>query len=216
MMDLPVSVVVVNYNGIDYLESCLDALLSQGAAEIVVVDSGSTDGSPEILARYPDARLVELGANLGPAAARNRGVREASHDLVLLVDNDVELRPGCLARLVEHMDQRPDLALVQARSILINDGGDELVHYDGGRFHYLGLVSLRNWYAEPDDAEGEGLVLTDVAISLCCLARRKQLELVGGFDEPMFILFEDLAVSHALKLAGYEVGVAEAAGSISR
>jgi len=208
-MVLPISAVVVNFNGRDYLESCLTALAREEPAEILVVDSGSTDGSPAIVDRFPGARCIELGANLGPAAARNRGMREAEHDLVLLLDNDVELLDGCLRRLHEHIESRRQLALVQARSLLNDADGHELVHYDGGSFHYLGLVSLRNWYVPVGEANGRGLALTDVAISLCCLARRDELVRVGGFDKAMFILFEDLAISHALKLAGYEVGVAE-------
>jgi GT2 family glycosyltransferase len=214
----PVSAVLVNYNGKDYLESCVASLLREELEEILLVDSGSDDGAAqEIAARAQDAgwplRLVDLGANLGPSAARNRGLREAQHDLVLLIDNDVELSEGSLERLCAALAEDERRALVQARSVLFDE--PNIVHYDGGTQHYLGWASLRNWYrplaecaADPGASHG-GAVQLDIAISLCCLARRQPLLDVGGYDEEMFILVEDVALSFALRLAGYEVAVAE-------
>ncbi len=204
----PVSVIVVNYNGKDYLPSCLDSVFSQDPAEVLLVDSGSTDGAADRAARDYPLRLLSLGENLGPSAARNLGLREAKHDLVLLIDNDVELTPGCLDRLCVHLEANDDLAMIQARSLLGSVDGP--VHYDGGTFHYVGLIALRNWYRPQQDlASGAaGLDRVDVAISLCCLARRERLVACGGFDERMFILFEDLACSYALRLKGYRVAVA--------
>jgi GT2 family glycosyltransferase len=132
----PVSAVLVNYNGKDYLESCVASLLREELEEILLVDSGSDDGAAqEIAARAQDAgwplRLVDLGANLGPSAARNRGLREAQHDLVLLIDNDVELSEGSLERLCAALAEDERRALVQARSVLFDE--PNIVHYDGGR-----------------------------------------------------------------------------------
>lgn len=201
-----VSVIVVNHNGRDYLDRCLDAVFAAEPSEVLVVDSGSTDGSGTAAAEKYPVRLLSLGANRGPSAARNFGLREASCDTVLLIDNDVELLPGCLETLLAHLESRPDMALIQARSVLAEADGP--VHYDGGEFHMLGLISLRNWYVPQADAAGSGLEETDVAISLCCVGRRQALLEAGGYDEEMFILFEDLAISYALKLRGHKVGIA--------
>lgn len=205
-MTLPVSVIVVNHNGRKHLRRCLESIVRAAPTEILLVDSGSTDGSAHDAARRFPLRLLSLDANRGPAAARNFGLREAACRHVLLIDNDVQLLPGCLETLWRHVAARPSVAIVQARSLLQRESGT--IHYDGGRFHFLGLIALRNWYRPLWEADDPGLVTTDVAISLCCLADRDALLEVGGFDEEMFILFEDLALCYALKLRGKEVAVA--------
>ena len=73
-----VSAVVCNYNGEAYLPACLDALraLSKRVDEILLVDNASTDGSLALVAEhYPEVRVLSMEGNLGPAAARNAGIR---------------------------------------------------------------------------------------------------------------------------------------------
>lgn len=207
-MTLDVSVIVVNHNGADYLGSCLEAIYRAEPAEVLLVDSGSSDGAHLAARDRWPLRLLELDGNLGPSAARNLGMREATHDFVVLIDNDVEVKPGCLEGLVGALRADEGLALVQARSVLGDDEG--VVHYDGGRFHFAGLIALRNWYVPQSEAvaaSGADLRDSDVAVSLCCAGRRALLLEAGGFDESMFILFEDLALSYALKMRGHRVAV---------
>ncbi len=202
-----VSAVLVNYNGREYLSSCIESILAEGVDEVLLVDSGSDDGAAQEAAETYPIRLLELGENLGPSAARNRGLREAKHELVLLIDNDVELTPGSLAALTAALSADPELALVQARSLLF--AAQETLHYDGAAQHYLGLASLHHWYQPLADHPSRGVVEVDIAISLCCLGRREMLLRVHGYDTRMFILVEDVALSYALRLAGYRVAVAE-------
>lgn len=207
-MTLDVSVIVVNHNGADYLESCLEAIYRAEPDEVLLVDSGSTDGAQHAAASKWPLRLLELEGNLGPSAARNLGMREAKNGFVVLIDNDVEVRGDCLRQLVDALRADDKLALVQARSVLGDEEG--VVHYDGGRFHFVGLIALRNWYVPQADATrrtGADLAESDVAVSLCCAGRRDVLLEAGGFDESMFILFEDLALSYAIKMRGYRIAV---------
>jgi glycosyltransferase involved in cell wall biosynthesis len=87
-----VSVIVPVYNGEATIDSCLESLLQQaraaGDVEIIVVDDGSTDGTISVLSRYESVRVIRQPVNAGPAAARNRGVAEASGDIVLFTDAD--------------------------------------------------------------------------------------------------------------------------------
>ncbi len=198
--------VVVNWNGERYLPACLDALLAlePAVAEVLVVDNGSTDGSLGLLAaRYPGVRVVSTGANLGPAAARNAGMRAAASRWVLALDNDVVVPRDLLARLVPAAEAREDIAIVQPRSVFRAEPGR--VHYDGGSFHHAGLVALRNFYVPLERAEGSGTLAVDVAISLCLLADREVLLDAGGYDERYFILFEDLDLSFRLRAAGLAI-----------
>lgn len=203
-----VSAIVVNWNGKDYLPACLDALLAQDPApsEVIVVDNHSDDDSRELVSqRYPGVRVVDTGRNAGPCHARNVGAALAADDELLFVDNDVVLRPGCLRALCARLRGDPTAALVQARSLCGDDAG--VVHYDGGDLHFLGTIVLRNWYrplAAAAPADGP----VGAAIALCFLTRRDRYREVGGFDENLFILYEDTEFCWKLRLRGHTVHVA--------
>ncbi|GAB4155774.1 MAG: hypothetical protein Fur0037_24150 [Planctomycetota bacterium] len=203
----PISAVVVNWNGEDYLDRCLSALFEQEPPpdEVLLVDNGSDDRSLEIARRFPSVRVVEMGGNLGPCAARNRGVELARNELCLLVDNDVVLERGCLARLGSVLLARDRCAMVQARS-LCGDRPD-IVHYDGGDLHFLGTLVLRNWFRPLAEADSEDLPI-GAAIALCILVRRSVFLSAGGFDERLFILYEDNELSYKLRMRGHTIWLA--------
>ncbi len=99
------SVVIPNWNGQDlldrYLPSVIAALDGNGRNEIIVVDNGSTDGSVELLRRkYPQVRVLALGANLGFGGACNAGVRAAKNEVVVLLNNDMRVERDFLGPLL--------------------------------------------------------------------------------------------------------------------
>ncbi|MCA8976916.1 MAG: glycosyltransferase family 2 protein [Planctomycetes bacterium] len=200
-----ISAIVVNWNGRDYLARCLDALLAQEPPpdEILLVDNHSDDDSRAfVAANYPMVRVIDTGRNGGPCLARNLGVAAASNELCLLIDNDVVLHAGALAALRRCLASDPRAAMVQARSFCGDDDG--VVHYDGGDLHFLGTLVLHNWYrplaqaSRPDGPIG-------AAIALCFLTRKSVYDEVGGFDENLFILYEDNEFSYKLRMRGHTV-----------
>ncbi|MDP6518820.1 MAG: glycosyltransferase family 2 protein [Planctomycetota bacterium] len=199
----PICVVVINHNGRDHLSHCLDSVLAlEGPVErVLVVDNASDDGSLELIAqRYPGVEVLARDKNDGPAGARNAGLERVNSEWVLLLDNDVILEQDCLLRLAAAATSRPDVALVQPRSVF--DTERERVHYDGGAPHFLGLVALRNFYSPLDKAAAGSLVEVGTVISLALLVHRRSVLACGGFDPDYFILFEDLDLSYRLRLEG--------------
>jgi GT2 family glycosyltransferase len=95
-----ISAVVPVWNGRDLLARLLATLEAQSrpVAELLIVDNGSTDGAPD-MARARGARVIDMGRNAGFAVAVNRGIREARHPLVAILNSDVELAPDYLERL---------------------------------------------------------------------------------------------------------------------
>jgi hypothetical protein len=196
-----VSAVVCNFNGEAYLVDCLRSVLAERPDEVIVVDDASSDGSVALVrARFPGVEVLVLDRNRGPCAARNAGMRAARHRWVLAVDNDAVLEPGVLAKLRAALEARPDACLAQARSVLHDE--PTRVHYDGGGFHYLGLIALRNFHAPLSEARGEGVVEADALVAICALLDRDVVLSRGGYDEQLFYLAEDLDLSLRLKLAG--------------
>lgn len=199
----PISAVVCNFNGEDYLPDCLDALLAQDEPldEILVVDNGSGDGSLQLLAeRYPQVNVLPLGRNGGPGTARNAGMRAAQNRWVLAVDNDAVLAPDVTGRLRRALEEDRLACLVQTRSVVYHE--PERVHYDGAEFHYVGLLSLRNFFKPRAEAEGSGVLEANGFISICGLMDRDRILELGGYDEGLFILFEDYDLALRLRIAG--------------
>src|SRR5919197_1469968 len=113
-----VSVVVVTYNALPWVERCLDSVRGY---ETVVVDNGSTDGTVELVrARFPDARIVEQ-ENVGMGGGNNAGMRLASGRYFLLLNADAWMLDDAVERLVQFADAHPDAAVVGPR--LLNPDG---------------------------------------------------------------------------------------------
>lgn len=202
----PVSVVVCNYDGERYLDECLRAVerMRGDVGEVIVVDNRSNDRSVALVReRFPSVRVIEMGANDGPCPARNRGMREARHRYVLALDNDAVVREDTLEKLAAALVSREDVAIAQPRSVFASE--PSRVHYDGGSFHAAGLIALRNFYRPIADAEGAGVVEVDCAVAVALLVDRDVLLELGGYDETMFILFEDLDLSFRLRACGRRI-----------
>ncbi len=107
-----VSVVVVTYNAMPWIERCL---VSVAGYDAVVVDHGSTDGTLELVrGRFPQVRLVEQ-ENLGLGAGWNRGIRETGGDYVLILNADAWALDGAIQRLAEFADAHPRAARASPR-----------------------------------------------------------------------------------------------------
>jgi GT2 family glycosyltransferase len=199
-----ISAVVVNWNGARWLPRCLDALLSQDPppAEVILVDNHSEDGSRELVAeRYPGVQVVDTGSNRGPCAARNLGVQRARNELCLLLDNDVVLHPGALSRMQQTLAD-PQTAVVQARSLCGDREG--VVHYDSADLHFLGMLVLHNWF-QPLATATVPAGPVGACVALCILCRKGVYEAVAGFDERLFILYEDNQFSWKVRMRGHRI-----------
>jgi glycosyltransferase involved in cell wall biosynthesis len=100
---MSVSIIIPTFNGASRIGNCLEALLKQateGDAEILVVNDGSTDNTADVVACYPDVRLITQ-SNAGPAAARNRGALEARGSIILFTDDDCVPTPEWLRAMIE-------------------------------------------------------------------------------------------------------------------
>ena len=94
------SIIIPAYNAADYLPQCLESIFSQNytGCEVIVIDDGSTDGTSEVLAKYPQVKVIRQ-ENSGMATARNRGLEVAQGEYILFVDSDDFLADGALATL---------------------------------------------------------------------------------------------------------------------
>lgn len=203
-----VLIVILCYNGVELTLECLDSLrrLDYAAAEVLVVDNASSDGTPErVHTRFPEVAVIETGANLGFAAGNNVGLRyalERGYDYALLLNNDTEVAPEFLTRLVEVAERDPAIGVV----------GPLITYYErpdriwsaGGVIDWQRGTSAMRGLDEPDTGQYR---VTDVDFVTGCalLCRRAVLERAGLLDERFFMYYEETEWCVRARRAGFRI-----------
>ncbi len=123
--DISISVIVAAYNQADYIAACLESVFSQiyPNYEIIVVDDGSTDRTPDILSGYGDRIKVIRQNNGGRSSTRNRGLKAASYDWVAFLDGDDLWEPEKLARQAAAIKNHPEVDFIATNAVWFNDQG---------------------------------------------------------------------------------------------
>lgn len=212
------SIVIVTWNGKRYALECLEALHRYESAispEIIVVDNGSSDGTPAaIRERFPDVRVIENEANFGFAKANNIGMAVSRGKYVCLVNSDVVIPPGCFEKMIEFMDANSDVGLLGPRMLSPTGGIGASVmrlptvwntlccalglHRIASESKLLGGFEMAGYpYNTIDDVE----VLT----GWFWMIPRAALQQVGGLDERFFMYGEDIDWCQRFHEAGWRV-----------
>ena len=210
-----VAVAIVNYNTCDLLDQCLRSLATERPATIVVVDNGSPDGSAALVReRFGDVRLIANATNVGYGAAANQAIRCTSAPLVLLLNADTEVQPGCIEALAQAARRFPRAGVI-APAILNRSGRAEPSY-----FPFPGTLAwlLENEPLAPLVRRVPTLKRRSIsfqpplmdrpvpwALGCAILLRRDALEAVGGFDESYFMYYEEVDLCHRITQAGWDV-----------
>lgn len=198
-----VSVIIVVYNGITYLEQCLTSVQQdiKVESEIIVIDNASTDGSADFVERrYPDVILIRNEVNRGFAAACNQGARYATGQYLVFLNQDTQVLPGWLSGLLNALERNDAVALATSKLLLmsqpdkINACGQD-IHYTGLNFS-RGFLCASGQFSEPE--------VVGAVSGASFAVRRDVWEELGGFDEDLFMYFEETDLSWRAQLAGYQ------------
>jgi len=171
-------------------------------AEVMVVDSASTDGSARLVHRDPSLRLIRLADNRGPGRARNVGFFEAESDLILFIDNDVAVSPDVAERLAVALADDREAVFAMPR-ILYADRPDT-IQYDGAGSHFVGVMRLENADC-PVDGGKETTRPIQSLITACFMADRARWGKRPLFDERLFIYLEDHDLGLRARIAGHRI-----------
>jgi len=211
-------VIVVTWNGKQYAVECLSSLEENTGAlpiEVIVVDNGSTDGTPEEIQRqFPGVTLVQNNANLGFAKANNIGLGRARGRYLCLVNSDVVVPAGCLEKMFAYLDQNPGIGMLGPKMLAPSGGVGQSVmrlptvwntlccslglHTVFPKSELFGSFLMNEYaYDSIEDVE----VLT----GWFWVVRRKALTEVGGLDERFFMYGEDIDWSYRFRKAGWRV-----------
>ena len=199
-----VTVIVVNWNGEDFLERCLWALMRQTVKphEIIVVDNASSDGSVAIAQRFPTVRLMLPGCNTGFARGNNLAIDGASLESVwiALINPDAFAEPRWLEALLLAAESNNGFDVFGSK--LVNAADPTILDGIGDAYHFSGLVwRTGHGLGVQISAEGDCEIFSSCAAA--SLYRRQALRDIGGFDEDYFCYVEDVDLGFRLRLAGY-------------
>lgn len=197
---LDVSVIVPNLDGGVKVLGAVRSVFDQSGPsfEVILVDNGSTDGSPDDVVReFGVVRVLRNAHNTGFAPACNQGASEARARYLLFLNNDAVLPPRAIADLVAAADRDAAAAIWQPL-IVSEDGGVE----SGGT-----QITRAGFLWPLTDEVGAGPYPVFSATAACMLVRRKVFEALGGFPASYFAYFEDADLCWRARMAGWEVRI---------
>jgi len=210
MGDQPLAyIVVVNWNGWQHTVRCLDSLrrLEYPNFRAIVVDNGSTDGSPErIRAAHPDTELLTAEKNLGFGGGANIGIRAAldrGADYVWVLNNDIEVEPATLSSLVSVARSRPGIGVIGAAVWRRAVDTEPSMHTEA--FRWRGEYRLPSACPGADSADAAvGHLVDDVAGS-SALLDAAMLRQIGPFEDRFFHYWDDVELCARARRAGWSV-----------
>lgn len=189
-----VSVIIPSYNHRHFIERCINSVLEQDYKNIqlIVIDDGSTDGSHEVLDQLQQVHhfTVEKQKNRGLSATLNRGITEfAAGRYICVVASDDYWDTNKISEQVRFMESHPDYALVCSRAQIV-DAGE----------HKLGTLGDD---IKPADLTFDHIILANKIPALTVMLRKTCLDVVGGYDESLYIEDWDMWIRLAEK---YKLG----------
>jgi GT2 family glycosyltransferase len=202
-MTIEISIVIPNWNGRSYLETCLNSLNNQDFSkhEVIVVDNGSTDGSVEFIRRrFPKAKIVTFEENKGFSRAVNEGIRRAKGKYILLLNNDVEADPRLLRYLHEAITNAGDAKFLACR--MMDYRSRELIDGIGDGFPRKGKA-FRIGHGVTYGPSFHRRRRVFGACAGAAFYERTLFEKVGFFDEDFFAYHEDADWNFRANLMGY-------------
>jgi len=209
-----VSVIIVNYNGLAFLQTCLSALArtTYKPMDTLMVDNASSDGSVAFVAEhYPTVRIIPSSTNLGYSGGNNLGIKEAPGDIVVLLNNDTEVTPGWLEPLVAEFGTDDGIAACQPKVLsATRPTAFEYAGAAGGFMDQLGYPYLRGRVfdtIEEDRGQYQEAVDLFWASGAAFAVRKDVLAETGLLDEDFRLHMEEIDLCWRLHLRGYRVRV---------
>jgi GT2 family glycosyltransferase len=207
MQNLPkVSIITVNYNGEEVTCDMLESLrfVSYPNVEVIVVDNASARDCSVIAERFPEVKLIRSKKNLGFAGGNNLGIKEATGDYILMLNNDTIVPTTFLEPMVETFLKNKNVGIVSPKIIFYYSEG--LVQYAGtGKISRLTCRGATNGYMQKDNGQFNYEASTELSHGACMMISREAINKVGLLDETYFMFYEEYDYCERVKQAGFEI-----------
>ena len=209
-----VAVVILNYNGKDFLRKFLpDVICKTGSeAEVWVADNNSLDGSTEIMREeFPDVKLVENHYNAGFAGGYNMALKKIEADYYVLLNSDIEVSEGWVKPVIDLMETDDKIAACQPKILAYHDKTEfEYAGASGGFIDKYGYPFCRGRVfqsLEKDFGQYDDSIEVFWATGACMFVRADLYHKYGGLDEDFFAHMEEIDFCWRLKNLDYKIMV---------
>lgn len=208
-MALKTTVVIVNWNGAEFLESLLRSVAKENPRETIVIDNASTDGSMEILSKFSGLRILSNSENLGFGKAANQGIEQALTPYVLILNADMQALSGSIDALEQFMEENPKTAIV-APQLLFPDKRIQPSCRSfptiRGLFLYLSYLDrvVPSGYRLKGKDHSQ-LAEVDQPMGAALMFRKSVLDTVGMFDPRYFLYMEEVDLCERIKRRGWKI-----------
>lgn len=198
-----VTIIIPNYNGINFIKTCLDSLLKQTYNDFktIVIDNGSTDGSVNyIRENYPEIELIQLEMNYGFDRAVNVGIKHSDTPYLILLNNDTEVEQNFVFELVKSIDKSKKIFSVSSKMINFTD---RTIMDDAGDLYSIIGWGFQRGVGQQVERFNKGCGIFSSCAG-AAIYRREVFDIIGNFDEDFFAYLEDIDIGYRAKIFGYQ------------
>lgn len=207
-----VAVVILNWNGKDFLEKFLPSVCSStyGNLQLYMADNASTDDSVAFTQKhFPQVKIIQNPSNNGFAGGYNEALQHVQADIYVLLNQDVEVEPGWIEPVITLMEQQPDIAACQPKlRAYANPEEFEYAGAAGGWMDILGYTFCRGrilYTTEKDNGQYDDVQDIFWATGAALFIRSRCFHEVGGFDADFFAHMEEVDLCWRLQRVGYRI-----------
>ena len=197
-----VTVVIPNYNGVKYIENCLNSLLNQTIdnCNIIVIDNASTDRSEKLVKeKYPNVQVVINETNKGFSSAVNKGIELANSKYVILLNNDTCVENDFVEKMLDSIEKSEKIFSVSAKMIQMSDK----TKLDGAGDMYCALGWAYARYKGKGVQKGKRSANVFSACAGAAIYRKDAFLKIGMFDNDHFAYLEDMDIGYRARIFGY-------------
>ena len=207
-----ISILIVNFNGLEFLKTCFDSLrnCSYPNLEIIFIDNCSTDNSIEFVKQeYPEVKIIQNEENYMFARGNNEGIKVANGKYICLLNNDVEVDPGFIEPVIETFEDHHEIGACQPKLLEIQNRQHlEYTGACGGYIDWFGYTFLRGRImneTEPDTGQYDEALPLFWASGACLFLSKEALEDCGMLDEDFQLHMEEIDLCWRLRLTGWQI-----------
>lgn len=204
-MNIEVSVITINYNGLEDTCALIETIPFNENMEVIVVDNASNHQEAKILAqRYPQVKVIKSERNLGFAGGNNLGIQSAQGKYLFLVNNDTIFKDFNVQALIDRMESSPEIGILCPK--IRFTWGNNPIQFAG--YTPLSKVTVRNraiGFGEDDHGLYDTAHPTPYAHGAAMLIRCDAIDKVGLMPECFFLYYEELDWSMMFTRAGYQI-----------
>ncbi len=204
-MKIEVSVITINYNGLDDTCALIETIPFNENMEVIVVDNASNNQEADLIVqRYPQVKVIKSERNLGFAGGNNLGILAAQGKYLFLVNNDTIFKHFNVSALIDRMESSPEIGIVCPK--IRFTWGNNPIQFAG--YTPLSKVTVRNHaigFGEDDYGQYDTAHPTPYAHGAAMLIRRDAIDKVGLMPECFFLYYEELDWSMMFTRVGYQI-----------